>query len=171
MTFLLEGSTTIAVLGALATAGCLLAIFVTQRLFWLAIAGGVFVLTAILFAVGHFVVTDREALEILFNELAEAVVKEDVRRVEQSIDPSKQPLLLRARNVISQYRFSEIRVTDVAPTIDAQSIPKSAKVRLTCFVTLSGADPTSGRNTFPVRLWVYLHKQDKNWLIDHYEEN
>ncbi|MBL8829162.1 MAG: hypothetical protein JNM18_19420 [Planctomycetaceae bacterium] len=112
----------------------------------------------------QWVVTDREFLEAWFPRLAQAAEQGDVDTLLAAIDPTLRPKQNEARQVMQQFKPTEVKITDLQLAIHEQHRPLTATADLICRVAgrLPGA---GGGETHLVGVRVEMRKVDDQWLI------
>ena len=156
------------VVGGIALAG--LAIFL-----WVQTAkkemlyGGIvlLVLTALLAAVSLQVVTDRERIIQILDEVAVALENNDYETVYAAIHPNSQEGVQRAKAELPNYTFKEARVTRVREiSVNRDSTPPTAIAIFTVVVDVA-ANGQSYR--VPRLVKIYFRERDGRWLVHDYE--
>jgi ketosteroid isomerase-like protein len=133
-----------------------------------AVAGLVLVLLIPLaWVIAAYWVTDREQIESLIRETAEAVENNDYDRVYSVIgDPSTET---QARAELPQYEFDEARVTGIRSLEFIQgSYPPEADVDLNVRVSVSHRGGRFADVRVPRRLILRLQQTDDRWRVVDY---
>jgi hypothetical protein len=170
MTFLLENTLQIALLGALLIT--LLGAFwwhTGQRLLLLATLGMI-VLTAGALLVERLVETDRESAIRTVHEICASIGHKPLEQLLEYVHPSAVEIRDAARAEFSRYELDAARVTqiwDVA--VDPTASPPQAVVR--CNISVTGGVPASGisRQVIVRYVVVTLARDQQRWKVLTYE--
>ena len=130
---------------------------------------GLVALTVILVLVSINVITDRERLNSLLYEVAEAVEANDHARVISYMHPDASAGVMRAKSELPQYDFSEARVTRVKEIkILDKAVPPEAIAEFNVVVEVG---VQGQRFRVPRFVIVYFRMKDDRWLVTDYEHS
>jgi ABC-type transporter MlaC component len=108
--------------------------------------------------------TDREHLQALFPRLAAAAERQDIDTILASLDPELRPLRADAEKVLKQVRPTEVVITKLDVTVDAEKSPPAATADM--IVRVSGNVVGEGTpGTVLVGLRVEMLKKGGKWLV------
>jgi len=167
MTWLIENPWPIMLAGGAVELALLFMLFTTGRvkvMLYMVFAGAVI---GGLLLVEKYVVTDREQIETMLQEIADALEQGDSKTVVAHISPAAKDTISSAYRA-GQLRPREVRINsdlkiDVRDDVDPPQAEASATV------TVTGTGPYAG--TAPVQVKAWLRKVDGEWLIyDHTEK-
>ncbi len=124
-------------------------------------------LTVILVWTSISIETERESIEVLLSEIANAVEANDHDRVLSYIHPNALEGERRARAELPRYEFREARITRIKDiTVNSGTRPETAIAEFNVVVNVQ----TGGYDGKAARfLRVYLMKQEGRWLVRDYE--
>jgi hypothetical protein len=164
MSWLFENPWPVILAGGAVEFALLVMLYTTGRvnvMLWMALAGAVI---GGLLLVERNIVTDREQIENVFDEIAEAAERGDGETIVKHISPTATDTIVRARAAV-RFRPSEVRINNDLK-IDVREEIDPPQAEATATVTVSGAAGYKGG--FPVQVRVWLRKVDGKWLIyDH----
>jgi hypothetical protein len=126
------------------------------------------ILTVILLIISLRVHTDREQIVDVLDQVAAAVQQNDVPKVLSYIHPSAMPSVVRAKEELSRFKFTEARVTGIKSIqVDRRTNPPSAIAEFNVAVSVTAP---SGQ-PFHIRRFVrcYFFFQDGRWLVNDYQ--
>lgn len=117
------------------------------------------------------IVTDAERIELFIQSGVDAVLANDIPRVQQMIHPSNAQLRADVARALAQYQVREAKITDIEVEVRDYTAPRSAIVDVTVRVTAMGharRRTAEFENQF-VRLEIDLSQQpDSSWIIENY---
>jgi hypothetical protein len=167
MAWLVENPWPIMLAGGAVELALLFMLFTTGRvkvMLYMVLAGAVI---GGLLLVEKYVVTDREQIETMLQEIADALEQGDAKTVVAHISETAKDTRSSAYRAV-QLRPREVRINndlkiDVRDDVDPPQAEASATV------TVTGTGPYAG--TAPVQVKAWLRKVDGKWLIyDHTEK-
>jgi len=168
MTWLTEDPTPIYVVAGMAAAVFVALVYFTGRAVWLL---GVVVALGIMGAVlliDVLVITDRERIEDVIAQGAEAVKSNDINHVLPLISPNAPELQDLARRTMQMFKFADVRVTSTPDiVVNKLTSPPSAKANFSAVAHVRM--PTSGTSTQPVprRVELRFAWEGDRWLVTH----
>ncbi|QDV24329.1 hypothetical protein [Aureliella helgolandensis] len=156
---------------------CGLTLVVLAALFWtqtgnrptLYAAGLLAALTLILLLISLQVVTPREEIKGILDEVAAALESNDREKVYSYIHPNAQPTVQQARTELPNYEFQRARVTRIKLiSVNPSTQPRSAIAEFNVVVNLS----TQGQQiNVPRFIKVYFMENNGRWLVTDYEHH
>jgi len=168
MSWLTEDPTPIYVLCGLASAVLVAVVYFTGRAVWLLGVTAALGIMGVALLIDVLVLTDRERIEDVIAEGAEAVKSNDISRVLPLISPNAPELQDLATRTMQMFKFSDIRVT-TTPEIMVNKLtsPPSAKARFSAVAHVRM--PGGGTSTQPVPRKVELRFawEGDRWLVTH----
>lgn len=169
MSWLYEDSTLVIALGVLSVVLLALVFLKTgakAALYGLA-AAVVFVVLAVV--VERQVVTNREQLEAMFEELAAAFKNGDAGTVMAAIDPAAVRVRGDAQQALGRVRLSDVKITDQRITLEPRGNANTAEVDVTVRVSGNERGGMSVKD-YLGRFLVQVRKLQGRWLIQSYAE-
>ena len=170
MTWLVENPIPI-VLGGIAIEVILAVMLVqTRRGSALAAMVIVFLITAGLLVVEWLVVTPREQVERLLDDVASALETNDLSQVLRYVSPDATEMRDAAERTLPEIDMREARITDRPQiTVNELTVPPSAKAKFT-----ARFDARWQKDGMPVgkpllRFQLTLVREDDRWLLSEYE--
>ena len=121
------------------------------------------------FAADRFVVTDREAVEGLFERLAVAAEAGDSATILGAFDPAAAPPRAEAERVLGEFRPDEVRVTRIDVAVDGRGAGRRARADLLVHARGTFQRAASGPGNLLVDLGVDLREASGRWLITDFE--
>lgn len=112
--------------------------------------------------IDHFVITDREELELLLPRLARAVQEKDLPTLLAAIAPEVRPVQRQAEEAVERFRPSQVVVTKLQIDVDQTTEPVSAVAE--CLVRVRGRIAAQNEAMGIVAATVALQKRDR-WLV------
>lgn len=120
-------------------------------------------------AADRLVVTDREAVEGLFERLAAAAEAGDTATILDAFDPAVAPPRAEAERALREFRAEEVRVTRIDVVSAGRGPGRRARADLLAHVRGSFQGNAAGPGNFLVDLAVDLHESAGRWLITGFE--
>lgn len=116
----------------------------------------------------RLVITDREAVENLFESLARAAERGDAATILDAIDPAMLPVRLEAERALREFRPDEVRITRCDVTVEGAGPDRRARADL--LVHARGAlGAGGGPANLLVDLRVDLRHDAGRWLVADFE--
>ncbi len=165
--FLLESPVLLGVSGMLVSGTILF--FWTQTGHKAALYSGgiVAAVTAVLMTISVQIETDRERIEKILNQVADALERGDYEKVYGYIHPNAAQASRRARSELPNYRFTDARVTRIKSiTVNRSSTPPTA---LAEFHVMVAGDMNGHPFKLPRFIKVYFMDRNGTWLVRDYE--
>jgi|GEM_PF-4247961 len=137
----------------------------TGRGIYLLALGG-FILTALaIFAVDHFIDTEKELVERTLYELGDAMVEGDLNVVKGFIGPEHEKGRNDASRALGQIDFSDFKIKSLDVEVNDLTSPKSATAEFFCVI--SGSDKRGGIAVShgALNFTVELEKFGERWLV------
>lgn len=112
--------------------------------------------------------TEREAIEMVLNDVASAVERNDLQAVLEHIHPGAVGGIHRAKVEFPSYHFSEARITGIKSVeVQGNSQPPSAIAEF--YVAVSIASNNAQANGIRRFVRAYFVKRDGKWLVHDYQ--
>ena len=144
----------------------------TQRYVALFTAMAVVLLLGILGVVAErLVVTDRENIETVIYEAADALEDNDLDRLLLCVSESAQQTRSRARWSLEQIQVLKTKVRNLDVVINELTSPPTAEAQFDGVIYYQLKDASTGREWYPARLSVELRREDARWLITNHLEH
>jgi hypothetical protein len=169
MTWILEDPLPTIILGVLLEIGLVALLLLTgqrQALYGMA---AVIVLAGLGLLVERWVVTDREAIEELFERGAQAVNAHDIPTVIAMIDPGDARLQATVRRALDQMPIKHVKITHLAIEVDSRSQPPTATAEVVVFADLDNRKGNVSHDHAVQPAHVDLRKQGQQWFVAHVE--
>ncbi len=148
MSWFVEDSTPLLVIGVIVEALLLLAFVRTSRLGFLYAMGAVAIATAGFVWLEKHTITDTKRIRGVLNSAADAVGKNDVPRVLEFISPSAPSMRHEVSSVLGQFKIQEAYITGLTVKVNRFNVPPSATAEFYGHVRTSPANrPTACRPT------------------------
>lgn len=167
--FFFESPLLIGLIGCIVTGIAGLIWVNTMQRLALQIAGVSLATTVVLVLTNLNVVTDRERIEVMLYQVAEAIQNNDHAKVYQAIHPSATNTVLQAKVELPKWSFTEARVTGISSiSVDRGSKPATAiaQFNVRVVVTLRG-----DKLDIPRFVKIYLEELNSQWLVKNYEHH
>jgi len=121
-------------------------------------------------AIDRIVVTDREAIENLFDHLATAAERADAATILAAFDPAVEPPRAAAEQALRDFRPEEVRITRIDVALQGTGPGRSARADLLVHArgNFQGAGGI-GAGAFLVDLRVDLRESGGSWLITDFD--
>jgi ketosteroid isomerase-like protein len=146
---------------------------------WLQLGKRAFGIASIVFALlipgawalAHYWETDREKLQKVIYDTAEAVQTNDIDRAVQAISDQHASLVSRARTELANYKFTQAKVTNIRSIqINNYALPLQADVEMMASVTVSAKSGQFSDIHVPRRLSLRFEKTDDGrWVVVDYD--
>lgn len=165
MSWLFEDPTMIIVAGVIIEAVLAAALFVTGRGKLLLYMAGVLAVTGGLVLVERLVVTDRERIEAVIDDLADAIETNDGDRVVAHISPANRSLRTEAKSRMKRGNIQEVRLVD-NPEIRVEELsdPPVARARFAVLLVAHGF-------RLPQEIELWFRMEDGQWRIFKYKNH
>lgn len=125
------------------------------------------ILTVGLVLISWNVVTDRERITLLLDEVAAALQINDHEKVFSYIHPNAVEGVQRARGELPRYLFTEARVTRVREiNVNRQTTPPTANAE---FMVVVNVGFQGMQQKLPRLVRVYFMLRDERWMVRDYE--
>jgi len=126
------------------------------------------VVTILLVLISTQIVTDRERIQTILDEVAGALPANDQETILGYIHPSATELLARVKTELPRYEFRRAKVTSIKSiTVNTTTTPQTAIAEFNVVVQV-GIGNESIR--VPRFIKVYFMQRDGNWLVRDYEQ-
>lgn len=143
-----------------------------------AIIAGVWVgLVFVMLLVERLVVTDREQIQILVQDITNDAKSNDPKRLTQHIHSAAQTLLTRANTELPNYNFTMLRITKIhSVEVTGNKVPKTAVVDFN--VVAAGSFSVAGEQRFEFtrdeplyrNIKLFLRQEaDGKWRVEDYQ--
>jgi hypothetical protein len=171
MLWLMESPYTILLTGAFFASLCIFAWFQNPRREILMGLLGILVVTAALFGLERWWVTDGEAIQATIYQIARDVESNDVNRMLPHFHPSARDIAEQARNEVGNYQFESISVkSNFEIELEPNHQPPKALVGFNAVAVLSVASEGMKNSTIPryIQFAMYKDSADGKWKIAGY---
>jgi hypothetical protein len=170
MTTLIESPWPAIFFGIIALAILAVVLVRTGRGIVLVAMAGVLLVTLAGVVIERLVVTERERVEDTLYGAAAAIEANDVNRVMQYVSASAPYTPARARSVLSQYHFTEARISNVQIQINDLTSPPTATAKMIGIFSVTDTLNELPYNNGRVGLTVHLRRENGRWLVTGHEE-
>ncbi|MBN2218168.1 MAG: nuclear transport factor 2 family protein [Pirellulales bacterium] len=169
MTILFESPIPVLFAGIVAAAVLAIVFFNTGRVVFLAAIAAVVALTLLGVAVEHFVVTEREAVEMALDGLAAAMEANDKDAAIAFLSPSATATRARAEWAFAMFEIQQANVSNLEIEINNLTSPPSATARFHGFIQVRDrrGDLRGGENFY---FTLNYRKEGGRWLLVSHKE-
>lgn len=172
MSWLFEDPTMLIAAGVLIEALLAVALVKSGRGALVGAMVGVLLFVVLGIVIEQAVVTEREQVEGVLDAASAALIAGDVEAVLRTIDPAAAELRSYVRSVMSQARITDVKLFDLAITVNDRTAPPTARADFMGRVkgTFRGEAPAGGEGMALRRLRVELRRDPDGWFITEYHD-
>jgi hypothetical protein len=160
-----EDPTFVIICGTIISLAVLIAVIKTGRaifIVWFLLALGI---TVGLVFVERAIVTDREKIEAVLADGADALSKNNIPRAISLISPSQAKIAASVQNQTKRIKFSECYILTQNIELEKLNPPSHGTAVITGKIAVEGAFPYSG----PIKVRLNFVREGEKWLIEDYE--
>jgi hypothetical protein len=160
-----EDPTFVIICGTIISLALLIALIKTGRVLFIAWLVLAVVITVGLVFLERAIVTDREKIEIVLAEGADALSKNNIPRAVSLVSPSQAKIVASIQNQTKRIKFSECFIITQNIELEKLNPPSHGTAVITGKISVEGAFPYSG----PIKVKLNFVREGEKWLIEDYE--